>query len=129
MFDLLGHGEVDLTAAVGWALSNSPTLMSGLLEALQLEVADDHLTYRQEDRQGWIERQDLSAVFREGRHLVMLDHDTRLRARLDADALDAGDLLGGGGVEGAGPVLLTSGPPSRRRGWSSARWRRCSGWG
>ena len=37
VFDLLGHCDVDLTAAVRWALSNSPTLMSGLLEALQLE--------------------------------------------------------------------------------------------
>lgn len=37
VFDLLGHGEVDLTAAVGWVLSSSPTLMRGLLEVLHLD--------------------------------------------------------------------------------------------
>lgn len=37
VFDLLGHGEVDLTAAVGWALSNSPTLMKGLFDVLDLD--------------------------------------------------------------------------------------------
>lgn len=97
------HGAVDLASdlPLGWSVGIVSALgvaaglyvaRAAIREALQLEVADDHLTYRQEDRQGWIERQDLSAVFREGRHLVMLDHDTRLRARLDADALDAGDV-------------------------------------
>ena len=38
VFDLLGLGVVDLTAAVGWALSNSPSLMTGLLEALHLDA-------------------------------------------------------------------------------------------
>jgi hypothetical protein len=37
VFDLLGRGEVDLTAAVGWTLSASPTLMARLLELLDLE--------------------------------------------------------------------------------------------
>ncbi|MEE6282489.1 YqeB family protein [Georgenia sunbinii] len=56
-------------------------------EALLLRVADDHLEFRQEDREGWIERQDVAAVFRHGRHLVLLDRTDRVKARLDADAL------------------------------------------
>lgn len=37
VFDLLGRGEVDLTAAVGWTLSCSPALMARLLDALGLD--------------------------------------------------------------------------------------------
>lgn len=95
------HGVIDLASdlPLGWSVGIVGALgvAAGLYiahaagrEALHLTVARGHLTYRQEDRQGWIERQDLSAVFREGRHLVLLDHDTRVRARLDADALNAG---------------------------------------
>lgn len=51
VFDLLGHGEVDLTAALGWTLSQSPALMTRLWDRLgmpgdpaevtaDLEVAD-----------------------------------------------------------------------------------------
>lgn len=52
VFDLLGHSEVDLTAALGWTLAHSPTLMARLSSRLgistdvddldvALEVADD----------------------------------------------------------------------------------------
>jgi hypothetical protein len=52
VFDLLGRGEVDLTAALGWALTRSPALLGALWERLgmpgdpsaveaALEVADD----------------------------------------------------------------------------------------
>lgn len=37
VFDLLGRGEVDLTAAVGWTLAASPALMRGLLTTLGLD--------------------------------------------------------------------------------------------
>jgi len=95
------HGVIDLASdlPLGWSVGLVGVLgvATGLYvahaaarEALRLEVSRDHLTYRQEDRNGWIERRDLSAVFREGRHLVMLGQDTRPRARLDADALSAG---------------------------------------
>lgn len=95
------HGVIDLASdlPLGWSVGIVGLLgvVAGLYvahaaarEALHLEVTRDHLKYRQEDRSGWVEREDLSAVFREGRHLVMLDHDSRPRARLDADALSAG---------------------------------------
>lgn len=57
---------------------------------LRLRVVEDHLEYRLEDREGWIARQDVAAVFRDGRYLVLLDHTDRVKARLDADTLDAG---------------------------------------
>ena len=51
VFDLVGHGEVDLTAALGWTLTRSPRLLSALWERMgmsgipaavevALEVAD-----------------------------------------------------------------------------------------
>jgi len=37
VFDLLGRGEVDLTAAIGWTLAASPALMTALLKLLELD--------------------------------------------------------------------------------------------
>jgi hypothetical protein len=56
-------------------------------EAPSLSVADDHLEHRQEEREVWIERSDVGAVFRDARYLVLLRLDGGLRARLDADTL------------------------------------------
>lgn len=56
-------------------------------EAPALSVADDHLEHRQEEREIWIERSDVGAVFRDTRYLVLLRPDGGLRARLDADTL------------------------------------------
>jgi hypothetical protein len=56
-------------------------------EAPALTVADDHLEHRQEEREVWIERSDVGAVFRDTRYLVLLRPDGGLRARLDADTL------------------------------------------
>lgn len=56
-------------------------------EAPQLTVADDHLEHRQEEREVWIERSDVGAVFRDTRYLVLLRPDGGFRARLDVDTL------------------------------------------
>lgn len=56
-------------------------------EAPALSVAGDHLEHRQEEREGWIERSDVGAAFRDTRYLVLLRPDGGLRARLDADTL------------------------------------------
>lgn len=56
-------------------------------EAPRLTVADDHLEHRQEEREVWIERSDVGAVFRDGNDLVLLRPDGGLRARLDVDTL------------------------------------------
>lgn len=39
VFDLLGQGEVHLTAALGWALSRSPAMLGSLVEHLELGTA------------------------------------------------------------------------------------------
>lgn len=36
VFDLVGHGEVDLTAALGWTLTRSPKLLSAFWERLEM---------------------------------------------------------------------------------------------
>jgi hypothetical protein len=76
VFDLLGHGEVDLTAALGWTLSQSPTLLDLLWKRLglpsspdgaridlevadgqgrtDLEIANDHATVIIEAKKGWL---------------------------------------------------------------------------
>lgn len=40
VFDLLGRNEVDLTAALGWALAKSPSLLRALLERLDVSVPE-----------------------------------------------------------------------------------------
>lgn len=92
------HGAVDLVA--GLPLSWSLPILTGLGlvggvwiaiaahgEALRLTVADDHLEHRTDEHEGWIERSDVAAVFRDGRYLVLVAPDGRVRARLDADSL------------------------------------------
>lgn len=78
--------SVGVVAALG-VIAGGYVAHSAATEALQLQVAEDHLEYRQEGREGWIERRDVAAVFRDGRYLVLLDHTGRVKARLDADAL------------------------------------------
>src|SRR5690625_2204789 len=67
------HGVIDLASdlPLGWSVGIVGVLgvVAGLYvahaaarEALHLEVTRDHLKYRQEDRSGWVEREDLSAV-------------------------------------------------------------------
>lgn|GEM_PF-720058 len=56
-------------------------------EALRLTVADDHLEHRTDDREGWVERRDVTDLFRDGRFLVLLGARGVPRARLDADTL------------------------------------------
>jgi hypothetical protein len=56
-------------------------------EAPALTVADDHLEHRQEEREVWIERSDVAAVFPDGDELMLLRPDGGLRARLDVDTL------------------------------------------
>ena len=56
-------------------------------ESLLLTVADDHLEHRTDDDEGWIERSDVTDVFRDGRHLVLLGSTGAPWARLDADTL------------------------------------------
>ncbi|WP_052810084.1 hypothetical protein [Streptomonospora alba] len=54
MFDLLGRNEVDLTAALGWALASSPRLMESLLSQLSIdaEAEDVSVALEQADAQG-----------------------------------------------------------------------------
>lgn len=43
VFDLLGRGEVDLTAALGWSLSKSPALLAALWARLELPGNPDNV--------------------------------------------------------------------------------------
>lgn len=43
VFDLLGRGEVDLTAALGWTLAQSPALLGSLTQHLDLDVPADEV--------------------------------------------------------------------------------------
>ncbi len=54
VFDLLGRNEVDLTAALGWTLANSPALLGALVRNLGLEVsaADLEVALEVADREG-----------------------------------------------------------------------------
>lgn len=92
------HGAIELLAGLSWAWSvpilSVAGLVAGILvalaavgEALALTVADDHLEHRTDDREGWVERSDVTAVFRDGRDLVLLGPGGLPRARLDADTL------------------------------------------
>jgi hypothetical protein len=76
VFDLLGRGEVDLTAALGWTLRQSPTLLDLVWKRLglpnspdgaridlevadvqgrtDLEIANDHATVIIEAKKGWL---------------------------------------------------------------------------
>ncbi len=62
-------------------------------EALQLTVAPDHLEYRQEGREGWIERADVASVYGDGSDVVVLDAGGRALVRLNAEALDRSRLV------------------------------------
>ncbi|MGF0115612.1 YqeB family protein [Promicromonospora sp. Marseille-Q5078] len=61
-------------------------------EALRLTVADDHLEHRTDDREGWVERRDVTDVFRDGRYVLLLGSRGAPRARLDADTLRRADV-------------------------------------
>lgn len=61
-------------------------------EGLQLNVADDHLEYRQLGSEGWIEASDVAGAHRHGKYVVFLDHQARVLARLDAESLDFDEL-------------------------------------
>jgi hypothetical protein len=63
-------------------------------EAPVLTVLDDHLEHRQEEREAWIERSDVGAVFRDKNDLVLLRPDGGLRARLDVDTLPQAKVRG-----------------------------------
>lgn len=76
VFDLLGRSEVDLTAALGWTLRQSPELLALLRKRLDapgspdearvdlevadeqgrtdLEIANDHATVVVEAKKGWL---------------------------------------------------------------------------
>ncbi|GAA2170714.1 hypothetical protein [Actinomadura napierensis] len=43
VFDLLGRNEVDLTAALGWTLAQSPTLLDALTQHVGLDVVADEV--------------------------------------------------------------------------------------
>ncbi|MCA5895101.1 hypothetical protein LEP48_17360 [Isoptericola sp. NEAU-Y5] len=63
-------------------------------EALRLTVADDHLEHRTDDQEGWVERAEVTGVFRDGHDLVLLGAGGAPRARLDADTLRAAEVRG-----------------------------------
>ncbi|MFB7799688.1 hypothetical protein [Isoptericola sp. NPDC056134] len=61
--------------------------LSTIGESLRLTVADDHLEHRTDDREGWVERDEVSDVYRDGRYVVILGLTDAPRERLDADTL------------------------------------------
>ncbi|HLR28852.1 MAG TPA: hypothetical protein VK086_09170 [Ruania sp.] len=61
-------------------------------EALSLTVAEDHLEYRQEGREGWIERAEVASLHMDGDHVVVLDPHTRIRARLNTEGINPATL-------------------------------------
>lgn len=54
VFDLLGRNEVDLTAAVGWVLSESPVVLTALTRHIGLDFVADEIAVALEvaDEQG-----------------------------------------------------------------------------
>lgn len=85
--DLSPAWSVPILGALG-AVAGLVVAHSAATEALRLTVAPDHLEYRQNDREGWIERADVAAAYRDRRYLVLLGHEDRVRSRLEADALN-----------------------------------------
>ena len=86
------------TLPLGWTLGilGGLGLVGGAFLALSvvgeapvLTVAGDHLEHRQEEREVWIERSDVGAVYQDKDDLVLLRPDGGLRARLDVDTLSA----------------------------------------
>ncbi|MGO2112310.1 MAG: YqeB family protein, partial [Pseudoclavibacter sp.] len=67
--------------------------MSIASEALQMTVATDHLEYRQENREGWIERVDVATMYPDGRDIVVLDSSGRALVRLNVESLDRSRLV------------------------------------
>ena len=61
-------------------------------EGLELTVADDHLEYRQEGREGWLDRAEVRHIYADGTDAVVLDDQSRVLVRLNAEALPAGKL-------------------------------------
>ena len=97
------HGAVGLVADLSPAWSVSILSVLGLAggvllalmaegEALRLTVADDHVEHRTDDREGWVERDRVTAVHRDGKDLVFLGAGGRPLARMAADSLDASTL-------------------------------------
>jgi len=96
-------GVVDLLAGLplGWSVpilgglgvvAGVVLALTTIRESLRLTVADDHLEHRTDAREGWVERADVDAVFRDGRYLVLLDRAGAPRARLDADTLRGAEI-------------------------------------
>ncbi|MEL7975365.1 hypothetical protein AAG589_05830 [Isoptericola sp. F-RaC21] len=97
------HGLVDVLADMPWSWSVPVLGALGIaaagyvgyhayVEALELDVADDHLEHRTDGREGWVERGEVADVFRDGRYLVLLGATGAPRARLDADTLRPAEL-------------------------------------
>lgn len=77
-------------AGVLLGLVGAAFLISAMVhEGLELTVADDHLEYRQEGREGWLERTEAAHIYIDGTDVVVLDDQTRLLVRLNAEALPA----------------------------------------
>ncbi|UFU03594.1 hypothetical protein LQF12_03005 [Ruania suaedae] len=96
-------GLLEVIAGLPWAWSIPIGVLLGVVggvllamtivhEALSLTVATDHLEYRQEGREGWIERAEVASIHPDGRDVVVLDERGRVRARLNAEALESASL-------------------------------------
>lgn len=93
-------GLLELVADLPWTWSVPAGVVLGVVvaaflaltivhEGLRLTVAPDHLEYRQEGREGWIERSDVASIYADGTYAVVLDEKSRLLTRLDADGLNS----------------------------------------
>ncbi|MGO1850280.1 YqeB family protein [Microbacterium sp. JB110] len=101
MFDLSPlptPGVLQVVAGLPWAWSIPIGALLGVVggvllalniesEGLRLTVATDHIEYRQEDREGWIERTDVATMYPDGHYVVVLDPRERIRVRLNADGV------------------------------------------
>lgn len=102
MFDLSPlptPGVLQVVAGLPWAWSIPIGALIGVAggvllarsivrEGLRLTVAADHIEYRQEGREGWIERTDVATVYPDGHYVVVLDPHERIRVRLNADGVN-----------------------------------------
>ena len=66
---------------------------AAIKEALHLVVADDHIEYQQNNGEGWISQEDISAIYFDARNLIFLDPHDLIRHRLNADALPKRDVI------------------------------------
>lgn len=77
-------------AGVLLGLVGAAFLISAIVhEGLELTVADDHLEYRQEGREGWLERAEVKHIYTDGTDAVVLDEQSSVLVRLNAEALPA----------------------------------------